>query len=318
MFDDPPSLDGEGKMATTCPVIDDDNPIDATVRQMARSAAAAAHDHAVVRSGRPRREPRATAPEGQDSGAPPALSPDLAAIYALLADHTPRGDHMDLALCRFVTLLPILQQAGNPCLVLQGRVVATYLVREDAAPSMRRRLVDDLACKLELRRRVPAVHIMAGLGCFLLLLALAASCFAILWQSHPWDPAKVPPAFFIFNVSPWLVLAVAVAGGLGSMISMFSRLESYASLVDMDVRLLWLIGAVKPVMGVVLALFVFTVLQSKILPFSFDESPQTLFTFVAVAFLAGFSERFSRVVAARVEARFLGPESAPAAPLPAR
>ena len=289
-------------MATTCSVIDDESALDATVRQMARSATAAAHEHAVGRANRPRKEPRA---------APPT---DLAAIYALLADHTMRSDHMDPALCRFVALLPALQQAANAGQVPQAMVVATYLMREDAAASMRRRLVDDLASRLDLRKRVPAVHIMAGLGCFLLALALAASGIATLWQAQPWDPAAVPSAFYIFNVSPWLVLAVAVSGGLGSMISMFSRLESYASLADMDVRLLWLIGAVKPVMGVVLALFVFAVLQSKILPLSFDESPQTLFTFVAVAFVAGFSERFSRVVAAKVEARLIGPEGAPAAP----
>jgi hypothetical protein len=269
---------------------------------MARSATAAAHDLAAGRASKPRKEPRAP---------PPA---DLTAIYALLADHTPRSDHIDPALCRFVALLPAMQHATNPCLVPQAIVVATYLMREDAAMSMRRRLVDDLACRLDLRKRVPAVHIMAGLGCFLLVLALVASGVATLWQAQPWDPAMVPPAFYIFNVSPWLILAVAVSGGLGSMISMFSRLESYASLVDMDVRLLWLIGAVKPVMGVVLALFVFAVLQSKILPLSFDECPQTLFTFVAVAFIAGFSERFSRVVVAKVEARFIGPEGAPATP----
>ena len=60
-------------------------------------------------------------------------------------------------------------------------------------------------------------------------------------------------------------------------------------------------------MGVALALFVFAVVHSKILPFNFDTTPQANFTYLALAFLAGFSERLSRVVAAKMEERFLGP-----------
>ena len=112
-------------MATTCSAIDDEGALDTTVRQMARPVPAAAHDIAAGRASKPRKEPRA----------PP--SADLMAIYALLAGHTPRSDHIDPALCRFVALLPAMQHSTDPCLVPQAIVVATYLMREDAAMSLR-------------------------------------------------------------------------------------------------------------------------------------------------------------------------------------
>src|SRR5262249_14506556 len=130
-----------------------------------------------------------------------------------------------------------------------------------------------------------------------------------LWQSAQGAATSVPPAFFLFNVSPWLVIAVGAAGGVGSMVSMFARLESYSALAATDVRVLWLLGAVKPIMGVAFALFVFCVLQSRILPFSFEGDAAANFTFLTLAFIAGFSERFSRVVAAKVETSFLGKEA---------
>jgi hypothetical protein len=234
---------------------------------------------------------------------------EFASIYERIVEKCAQdGDRVDPALCRLLGLLPDLHRAADPWLVRQATITATYLARKDAEPRAARRLVDDLAIRVSAYKQVPAVHVMAGLGCFLVLLTLATLGLGTLWQSYPWDPKAVPSDFFIFNVSPWLVLAVAAAGGLGSMISMFSRLESYASLAGTDVRVLWLLGAVKPLMGVAFALFVFAVLQSNVLPFAFDGTAQANFTFLAVAFLAGFSERLSRVVAARLEDRIAGPE----------
>ena len=63
------------------------------------------------------------------------------------------------------------------------------------------------------------------------------------------------------------------------------------------------------VFGIAFGLFIFAVLQAQILPFNFPEGPQANFEFVALAFIAGFSERLSRGVISTVEGRFLGQKS---------
>jgi hypothetical protein len=213
-------------------------------------------------------------------------------------------------LCRFLALLPELGRLGDPGLTREAAIAATYLTRNDADDRTARTLVDDLAYRLGLQHRVPAVHVMAGLACFLVVMAICAYGIGLLWQGAQWQASAAPAGFFIFNVSPWLVIAVGAAGGVGSMVSMFSRLEAYSALAATDVRVLWLLGAVKPIMGVAFALFVFCVLQSRILPFKFEGDAAANFTFLTLAFIAGFSERFSRVVAAKVETGFLGREAA--------
>jgi hypothetical protein len=213
-------------------------------------------------------------------------------------------------LCRFLALLPELGRLADPGLVREAAIAAAYLTRSDADDRTARTLVDDLAYRLGLQHRVPAVHVMAGLAGFLLLLAICAYGVGLLWQSSQAHASQTPSGFFIFNVSPWLVIAVGAAGGVGSMVSMFSRLEAYSALAATDVRVLWLLGAVKPIMGVAFALFVFCVLQSRILPFKFEGDAAANFTFLTLAFIAGFSERFSRVVAAKVETGFLGEDAA--------
>jgi hypothetical protein len=232
------------------------------------------------------------------------------ALCATVIERCARNEgRFDPELCQLLALLPDVCRAEDPWLVRQATIAVTYLTRDDANRHSARGLVEKLAFSLGLRKRVPAVHVMAGLGCFLLILTVVGIGLGVLWQSLALDLSN-QSAFYLFNVSPWLVIAVGAAGGLGSMVSMFSRLGSYASLTDMDVRELWLLGAVKPVMGVVFALFVFAVLQSGILPFKFEEGPRANYTFLALAFIAGFSERVSHVVASKVEERMLGSTTA--------
>jgi hypothetical protein len=90
---------------------------------------------------------------------------------------------------------------------------------------------------------------------------------------------------------------------------MFARLDSFSALSGTDKRILWMIGAFKPVMGVAFALFAFAALQANLLPLNFEDSPSSHFTYVTLAFIAGFSERMSRILTTMVEGRLVGPEA---------
>jgi hypothetical protein len=229
-------------------------------------------------------------------------------LCAIISDRCARNSALDQALCRFIGLLPDLQRSGNPWLLREGKIVASYLSRENVDPHTARQLVNDLTFRLGIPKEAPAVHVMGGLFSFLLLLAAVTVFISWWWESSDWQSRPTPGGFWIFNVSPWLVIAVGAAGGVGSMISMFARLDSFSALAGTDKRILWMIGAFKPVMGVAFALFAFAALQANLLPLKFDDSPSAHFTYVTLAFLAGFSERMSRILATMVEGRLVGPE----------
>ena len=235
--------------------------------------------------------------------------PEFEEICAIISERCAHNSALDLALCRFIGLLPDLQRSGNPWLLREGKIVASYLSRESIDPHTARQLVNDLTFRLGIPKEAPAVHVMGGLFSFLILLAAVTVFISWWWESSDWQSRPTPGGFWIFNVSPWLVIAVGAAGGVGSMISMFARLDSFSALSGTDKRILWMIGAFKPVMGVAFALFAFAALQANLLPLNFEDSPSSHFTYVTLAFIAGFSERMSRILTTMVEGRLVGPEA---------
>ena len=165
-----------------------------------------------------------------------------------------------------------------------------------------------MASRLRPFSGLPAAHVMSGLLMFIAALVAINVVLSYVWQTSSWNPEDLAKfsGFYIFNVSPWLVIAIGTAGGLGSIVSMLTRIQSVSALAGTDRRVLWMIGAMRPVIGIAFALFIFAVLQAQILPFNFPEGPKANFEYVALAFLAGFSERLSRGVMSTVEGKFLG------------
>ena len=232
-------------------------------------------------------------------------------ICGLITERFTRNGALDPEFCRFVGLLPDLRQVKDLALVREAKIIAGYLSRDDLQPPTAQQIVGGLADRLRPLCGLPALHVMFGVLLFLAALLMIDLILSYFWQTAGWNlqAATQYPGFYIFNVSPWLIIAVGTAGGLGSIVSMLTRVQSFAVFAGTDRRLLWMIGAMRPVIGIAFGLFIFAVLQAQILPFNFPEGPQANFEFVALAFIAGFSERLSRGVISTVEGRFLGQKS---------
>jgi hypothetical protein len=233
---------------------------------------------------------------------------DFEQICGLVAQRFTRQGALEPEFCRFVGLLPDLKNVKDRALVREAKIIAGYLGRDDIGPPVAQRIIGGLADRLRPLSGLPALHVMFGVLLFFASLLAIDLVLSYFWQTGGWSltAAAEYPGFYIFNVSPWLIIAIGTAGGLGSIVSILTRIPSFAALAGTDRRLLWMIGAVRPVIGIAFALFVFAVLQAQILPFNFPEGPQANFEFVALAFIAGFSERWSRGVISSVEGRFLG------------
>lgn len=126
-----------------------------------------------------------------------------------------------------------------------------------------------------------------GLGCMLPISTLVWATLYFLGVSN----SVVKPAML-----SWL------AGATGAVVSVLSRmtfgnlaLEYQAGTVT--VRLL---GAVRPVMGAIFGVFVWVVGMSELLPLKTPSSQSTGYFFPALAFVAGFSERWAQDMLVRI------------------
>jgi hypothetical protein len=133
---------------------------------------------------------------------------------------------------------------------------------------------------------------IVGLLLIGLLLALVVSL--VLWRSDAWDSHDTR-----------IVVSVA-AGAIGAFVSVLQRISSEKSKFsvhyDLGKRTLYMLGSYRPVLGAVFGVFTYFVLASGILQTKPPGDTTTaLYYYGSLAFVAGFSERFTQVLAKGVE-----------------
>jgi hypothetical protein len=98
------------------------------------------------------------------------------------------------------------------------------------------------------------------------------------------------------------VYGVAVpAGALGAVVSVLQRMTSNSLQLDVNTgpQILAAYGAVRPVVGAILGMAVFALLEGGLLPAIDIDDHSELAFYAAVGFLAGFNERFAQDMLAR-------------------
>ena len=134
---------------------------------------------------------------------------------------------------------------------------------------------------------------IVGLLLIAVLLALAVVTI-VHWSSVDWD-----------NHDTRIVVSVG-AGALGAFVSVLQRISSEKSKFsvhyDLGKRTLYMLGSYRPVLGAVFGVFTYFVLASGILQTKpLDDNRTALYYYGSLAFVAGFSERFTQVLAKSVE-----------------
>ena len=131
-----------------------------------------------------------------------------------------------------------------------------------------------------------------GLMLMTLLVALVVVPL-VVWGSVKWDS------------SLHQILISAAAGAVGAIVSVLQRMASekskFAVHYDLGKRTLYMLGSYRPVLGVVFGVFTYFVLASEILGTSPPTDGNPLYYYGSLAFVAGFSERFTQVLAKGVE-----------------
>jgi hypothetical protein len=86
------------------------------------------------------------------------------------------------------------------------------------------------------------------------------------------------------------------AGGAGALLSVMTRMSSGSLVIKFDESkiALFVVGGFRPVIGGISGVAVYVLYKAQLLPLQVPATGSDFFTFGALAFLAGFSERLAQ------------------------
>jgi hypothetical protein len=124
----------------------------------------------------------------------------------------------------------------------------------------------------------------------LLLAALGGIAGLVLWAAG---------AFEQHSTATWTILATVAAGGAGAAVSVLQRMARGSFSQDYEVgrRTTRRLAMARPFVGAAFAVMIYLLLRSTLIDIGgLSESERTIYFYAAVGFLAGFSERWARVI----------------------
>lgn len=124
----------------------------------------------------------------------------------------------------------------------------------------------------------------------LLLAALTGIAGLILWAAHD---------FREHRTSTWMLLATIAAGGLGAAVSVLLRMAKGSFSQDYEVgrKTTRRLAMARPFVGAAFAIMIYLLLRSGLVDIGgLDASKHDIYFYSAIGFLAGFSERWARVI----------------------
>lgn len=127
-----------------------------------------------------------------------------------------------------------------------------------------------------------------------LLAGLTAIAGLILWAAND---------FHSHRAATWEILATVAAGGLGAAVSVLLRMAKGSFSQDYEVgrKTTRRLAMARPFVGAAFAIMIYLLLKSGLVHIGgLSESDQTIYFYAAVGFLAGFSERWARVIIAGI------------------
>jgi hypothetical protein len=232
-------------------------------------------------------------PSDADGVLAPDIQRELAHLLALLPHVAASGDHLLLGSLR-LALASLLGSRPNVVFARDTRLHVAQ--RLGIYPSLRWALMSS---------PIPAVRVMTGLLVVVALAIPLAVLTVVLLRGH-FEHLNAPT----LDLDDFILFGIV--GAAGSVVSIMVRIDEFNRWPP-DPSILFFTGLFKPIIGFFFAIFVALVLNSGIVQIGITEGRQAYF-FLAISFIAGFSERFARDIATQTETFFQGSAEQPGRP----
>jgi hypothetical protein len=217
-------------------------------------------------------------------------------------------------LAQLLGLLPLIAASGDRFLIGSVKLALSCLLENNSnvvfARETRLNIAQRLGIYPSLRwaltsSPIPAVRVMTGLICVLAVAIPVLGITVILLRAHIAHLASG-------NMDLDDLILYGIFGAAGSVVSIMVRIDEF-NRWPQDPSILFFTGLFKPIIGFFFAMFVLLALNSGIVQITIAEDRQAYF-FMAISFIAGFSERLARDIATQTESLFPGAGGQPAAP----
>lgn len=200
---------------------------------------------------------------------------------------------------KLMDVLPDLSRPGCEDLIGAAEVAAKNLLLAPPNLSLATQIRSNLKARVR-RFRNPIFGILrGGSPASVVILGLGALLYFGIPLSYIIG-RRLLDVPIICGVESQLVTLVAGFGALGSIVSIMVRIHDFAGLKTVDSSVLFFTGFFKPVIGTSFALFVFALINSGIFPILIEHEKSQFF-YIALSFVAGFSERFAQDIVRKTE-----------------
>jgi len=213
-------------------------------------------------------------------------------------------------LAQLVNLLPDIARLNDESLINNAEIAASSLLIDEPNILLARDIIEVIKRRVRIKttiygkiqffffpkmlqpvRHSPALLVIFGLGA---VLYLALPLGLVLSEGLAGTTEE------IMDIPIQLLIMVGISGGVGSIVSIMVRIQDFVPATTTEPSILFFVGFFKPIIGMAFALFIFAVLNAKIIPISIDKAAEVYF-FMALSFVAGFSERFAKDIVTKVE-----------------
>ena len=219
------------------------------------------------------------------------------------------GDDLSCAslIAKYVSLWSILERPENQKFSVQALIGLQMLQGQSFFAASK------VFSEIEFQTSTPAAlsYVMRGIGTFLsgllCVAALVILAIMILGGILTADQELAVAQQMASSDSKWVNVVVAgVAGMLGSVVSLLMRISEFESTKGRSQMFLKLTGATLPIVGGIFGAFIASLFCAQIVNINIGEGGFSVWAYVVIGFLSGFSERFSRGFVQLAEKRLGG------------
>lgn len=247
---------------------------------------------------------------------------DMVGVSSLCSDSSPPTPHRwavlsskadDLSsaslIAKYVSLWSVLEKPENQKFSVQALIGLQMLQGQSLLAASK------VFKEIEFQTSTPAalIYVMKGVRLFIMgligfVMLLAMTAWFLSKTLDETQQAGVAKVLAGVDDQWASVLAACVAGMFGSVVSLLLRISEFESTKGRSQMFLKLTGATLPIVGGVFGAFVASLFCAKIVNINIGEKGFGIWAFVAIGFLSGFSERFSRSFVQLAEKKFGGGE----------